>query len=134
MVLRVLIAVTSLVAELQGMWDLSRSGIEPMSPALAGGFFTTEPPGKPLLLLLLPCHAACGISVPQPGIELRPGVLTTGTPGKSRCKSFLSYDLVSSCLYWWQLGDKSFHCKATISPCSMCNQMCISESQGQAKA
>ena len=22
-------------------------GIDPMSPALAGGFFTTEPPGKP---------------------------------------------------------------------------------------
>ena len=29
------------------MWDLSRSGIESMSPALAGGFFTPEPPGKP---------------------------------------------------------------------------------------
>ena len=29
------------------MWDLSGPGIEPMSPALAGGFFTTEPPGKP---------------------------------------------------------------------------------------
>ena len=29
------------------MWDLPRSGIEPVSPALAGGFFTTEPPGKP---------------------------------------------------------------------------------------
>ena len=28
--------------------DLSDPGIEPMSPALAGGFFTTEPPGKPL--------------------------------------------------------------------------------------
>ena len=27
--------------------DLSDQGIEPMSPALAGGFFTTEPPGKP---------------------------------------------------------------------------------------
>ena len=26
-----------------GMWDLSRSEIEPVSPALAGGFFTTEP-------------------------------------------------------------------------------------------
>ena len=26
--------------------DLFRSGIEPMSPALAGGFFTTEPPKK----------------------------------------------------------------------------------------
>ena len=29
------------------MWDLSRSGIEPVSPVLAGGFFTTQPPGKP---------------------------------------------------------------------------------------
>ena len=29
-----------------GMWDLSRPGIEPMSPTLAGRFFTTEPPGK----------------------------------------------------------------------------------------
>ena len=32
-----------------GMWDLPRPGIKPMSPALAGGFFTTEPPGKPSL-------------------------------------------------------------------------------------
>ena len=32
---------------LLGMWDPSGSGIEPVSPALAGGFFTTEPPGKP---------------------------------------------------------------------------------------
>ena len=27
---------------------LPRSGIEPLSPALAGRFFTTEPPGKPI--------------------------------------------------------------------------------------
>ena len=26
--------------------DLPNPGIEPASPALAGGFFTTEPPGK----------------------------------------------------------------------------------------
>ena len=26
--------------------DLPNPGIEPSSPALAGGFFTTEPPGK----------------------------------------------------------------------------------------
>ena len=32
---------------LLGMWDLPKSGVEPMSPVLAGGFFTTEPPGKP---------------------------------------------------------------------------------------
>ena len=30
-----------------GMWDLPRPGMEPTCPALAGGFFTTEPPGKP---------------------------------------------------------------------------------------
>ena len=30
--------------------DLPDPGIEPSSPALAGGFFTTEPPGKPLCL------------------------------------------------------------------------------------
>ena len=29
------------------MWDLPGSAIEPVSPALAGRFFTTEPPGKP---------------------------------------------------------------------------------------
>ena len=28
--------------------DLPNPGIEPESPALAGGFFTTEPPGKPI--------------------------------------------------------------------------------------
>ena len=30
-----------------GMWDLPRSGIELLSPALAGKFFTNESPGKP---------------------------------------------------------------------------------------
>ena len=29
-----------------GMWDLLRSGIEPLSPALAARFSSTEPPGK----------------------------------------------------------------------------------------
>ena len=31
------------------MWDLPEPGIEPVSPALAGGFLTTEPAGKPKL-------------------------------------------------------------------------------------
>ena len=31
-----------------GMWDLPRPGLEPVSPALAGRFSTTGPPGKPL--------------------------------------------------------------------------------------
>ena len=33
------------------MWDLLGPGIEPMSPELADGFFTTEPPGKPQEIL-----------------------------------------------------------------------------------
>ena len=32
--------------------DLPDPGIKPMFPALAGGFFTTEPPGKPQQLLI----------------------------------------------------------------------------------
>ena len=32
---------------LRGMWDLPGPELELMSPALAGGFLTTAPPGKP---------------------------------------------------------------------------------------
>ena len=34
------------------MWDLTKPGIEPMPPALAGGFFTTEPPEKPTTIFI----------------------------------------------------------------------------------
>ena len=37
---------------LRGMWDPPRPGLEPVSPALAGGFSTTAPPGKPNRTLL----------------------------------------------------------------------------------
>ena len=32
--------------------DLPNPGIKPVSPALAGGFFTTEPPGKPEVYMI----------------------------------------------------------------------------------
>ena len=35
---------------LRGMWDPPRPGLEPVSPALAGRFSTTVPPGKPLFV------------------------------------------------------------------------------------
>ena len=38
---------------LRGMWDLPRPGLEPTSPALAGRFSTTAPPGKPLTSYIL---------------------------------------------------------------------------------
>ena len=34
---------------LRSMWDPPRPGLEPVSPALAGRFSTTAPPGKPPL-------------------------------------------------------------------------------------
>ena len=35
------------------MRDLSEPGMEPIRPALAGRFFTTEPPGKPAVIVLI---------------------------------------------------------------------------------
>ena len=43
---------------LRGMWDLPRPGLEPVSPALAGGFSTTAPPGKPWPGHFLSCQYA----------------------------------------------------------------------------
>ena len=39
-----------------GMWDTPGPGIESASPALAGGFFTTEPPGKPKSCIVKDLH------------------------------------------------------------------------------
>ena len=36
---------------LRGMWDPPRPGLKPVSPALAGRFSTTAPPGKPNALV-----------------------------------------------------------------------------------
>ena len=35
------------------MWDLPGPGHKPLSPALAGGFLTTVPPGKPKMWFLM---------------------------------------------------------------------------------
>ena len=37
---------------LRGMWDPPRAGLEPLSPALAGRFSATAPPGKPSASIL----------------------------------------------------------------------------------
>ena len=43
---------------LRGMWDLPGPGLEPVSPALAGRFLTTAPPGKSLSLPLFSTNKA----------------------------------------------------------------------------
>ena len=51
---------------LRGMWDPPRPGLEPVSPAPAGGFSTTVPPGKPLFFLILCCMSCLYI------LEIKP--------------------------------------------------------------
>ena len=52
-------------AQLLGsMWDLPRPGLEPVSPALAGRFSTTAPPGKPPLIFLdIICFSSLSILI-----------------------------------------------------------------------
>ena len=44
------------------MWDLSRPGIKPVSPASTGGFFTTEPSGR---LLISDSNRLAGAMIPD---------------------------------------------------------------------
>ena len=61
------------------MWDLPRPGLEPVSPALAGGFLTTAPPGKPhtspLMFLnppdVLPFQDLCTLLFPLQNLFLQ---------------------------------------------------------------
>ena len=52
------------------MWDLPGPGLEHVSSALAGGFFTNEPPGKPFIMITFlivtfwPCCETNGTLVP----------------------------------------------------------------------
>ena len=67
-----------------GMCHLPGPGIEPMSPKLAGGFFTTELSGKPPVLHILSFQmiffggaycVVCRILAPQPGIKPMPSAV-----------------------------------------------------------
>ena len=90
-----------------GMWDLPRHGIEPRPPALACGFFTTEPSRKPwttcifkIIYLAMPglrCGMqdlfSCSLQFPdqwwrQGSFYWRHRVLATGPPGKSQVHVF----------------------------------------------
>ena len=56
---------------LRGMWALPGPGLEPMFPALAGGFLTPVPPGKPHSFLI--CHMKGLADLPK--FSLRPAML-----------------------------------------------------------
>ena len=55
-----------------GMWDLPGPGLKPVSPALAGRFLITSPPGKPWKFLKkLNTHLPNDLAIPLLGIYPR---------------------------------------------------------------
>ena len=56
------------------MWNLPRPEAEPMFPALAGGFFTTEPSGSPVLNFFLTCFL---VFVSNKGIKVHINLVET---------------------------------------------------------
>ena len=83
----------------QGMWGLPGSGIEPTSPALAGGYPPAEPPGKPLTV--------CTGDGEWSGVQIH----NYGTPASTvfaiQCLLYLFiYSFPSS--FFWTFSQKSF--------------------------
>ena len=71
-----------------GMWGL------PVSPALAGRFFTTEPPGKPLALIFLTSTPGSGELLAPTSIPSKIGLIPSSS-GKSTSTSTFSGGLPS---------------------------------------
>ena len=80
--------------------DLPDSGIEPLSSALAGGFFITEPPGKPGYSLVNKTEWSCGHGTSRIGkvgrahqfssVQLLSHVQLFATPWTAACQASLS--------------------------------------------
>ena len=87
--------------------DVPGPGTEPVCPALAGGFFTTEPPGKPVLLVVqFSCSVVSNSLRPHESQRTRPprpsptpGVHSISCPSSRWCHPAISSSVVpfSSC-------------------------------------
>ena len=76
---------------LRGTWDLPRPGLEPVSPALAGRFSTTAPPGKPLGVCF--CEVQNTFSCSPSPLFLHPYVHCNTEILKVKCRVVCSYTL-----------------------------------------
>ena len=85
------------------MWDLPRPGLKPVSPALAGRFSTTAPPGKPWL---------CNFDSYKEGIcKVRPKRVVNECIITFWCVDFLSLDH----LWNWGHGLKTLTISCSFS-------------------
>ena len=78
-----------------GVWGLSEPELEPMSPALAGEFFTTEPPGKPLKSNFIPSYQLNYKPAKYSLLNILHPLLPK--PGTLSCQGLISYIRVCGC-------------------------------------
>ena len=81
------------------MWDLPGPGIEPMVPALAGGFLPIEPPGKSYifqLLYLFIWYFLCGFNFLLPEVSFLV-VLSERTVNNKHATIFLEKEVFTFC-------------------------------------
>ena len=76
-----------------GMWDLPRPGLEPVSPALAGGLSTTAPPGKPRVLFFVSCsqHSILQLRQPERSTRLKSQGTAPNSTGRGPSPPALIY-------------------------------------------
>ena len=93
---------------LYSMWDLPRPGIEPMSPTLAGGCFTTGLPGK-----FLPSHLTVAATKTREVKELAHSHTANQRPDRgAAAQAFVSLCRArgDSLLCQHSLGDEPLQC------------------------
>ena len=82
------------------MWDLPGSGIKSMSPALTGGFFTTEPPRKPYNPFI-EYYSVYGLLIPYWNVFIVENILdrlTKDLKSKPTCSTYKYYIIWESLL------------------------------------
>ena len=101
---------------LHGMWDLPRPGLDPVSPASAGGFLTTVPPGKP-------CHYFLSLTASPFSLHSLTSLLSNcmsllfGTQGRTRkLKPFSTNKKLGAQRDFCTQADPAGPCSASIPP------------------
>ena len=79
-------------------WDLPEPRLEPVLPALAGGFLITAPPGKPLLTHSL-SHAQ-GTTTPETHSSDFSGSLVEEPPELTSSKQENNLNSKTTCAFW----------------------------------
>ena len=84
------------------MWDLPRPGLEPVSPALAGRFSTTAPPGKPNAVILI-IFFTQKISIIYTDIRAPSKIIILSVLGSRYQNIFKTISIDSICRQVWEL-------------------------------